>query len=180
FKSVDNVIFVESTHSMVISHAQLNTVHRVSGEPFTRHISRAKQRRRERRWVEIAAPQSSTVLGRTQSVAGCSSQLHGSGGTIAGTFTSSVGEYAALDIAFALALIEAFGATYSTSVKSQFSVTGSYSCAIPAGHSGQILMLTFFKKFDNPMVRPIRVSHGRLLPVRVLEVGEWESAGKPV
>ncbi|ABN65798.2 predicted protein [Scheffersomyces stipitis CBS 6054] len=185
FDNIDNVIVIEDTGTLVVNKHKLNTAERTGGNMFAFFPDFKPDKTT---WYEFKPGKSDTVLGPRLPLSGCLNSNFGDGGSLGGSISTTFGKTATLDFPWVwdLAGMVSVNLDWSPEVVSSVSYSGSYSCNIGKGETGQVFIQPFFIEVGNPQSRTIKINRGRTFtspfskkPTH-LEIGEWGHLGKKI
>lgn len=164
FAKHDNVIMVKETNSSIMHQSTLDTASRISGTPFRTQLNDSKLQKNT--WYEFKTIGSTQYLGPKRPLTGCLSNSKGDGGSLSSSFSKTFGKSSFFDLSYGYALLTSFSVAvgYSFTIESYYTVSGSYSCTVPANTTGQVFIQPYYLEYQDPQIRKVNIIEGRVWP----------------
>lgn len=186
YDNINNIIIFQNSSSVVLHSSKLNSASKGFGIPLEIFLGNNEIDSLEQTWYQFAKADYETQFTEFIPLTGCLNNEYGDGGTLGGTFSTSVGKVGTIDLAagFSTTYIkETFD--YSWAVGSTSQITGSYTCNIGANSTGQMFIRFSYLLLKDCKMRKISIKKTRALNSYMilsnkLRFSEWETPSEEI
>lgn len=179
FESKDNIIACEDTGTVIFHSSKLDTASRTGGNLFGTHT---KSKATKDTWYEVRSGTATELKGPRLPLTGCLHMHQGDGGLLTGSFSKNLGKTSSFDLqyAFTMGMLKN-SLDYNLGIATSVTVSGDYSCDVPANTTGQMFIQPFLLQIENCELRELTVgkrpsvSKPGTKKVLGVKFGDWNS-----